>query len=201
VPDVLDHRADGDVVGEIDVEALPGWGVRRSDIVGRVEARRSKMNAHRIAKASVALLALSCSGESSGPGSDLPPGWSNAKSVASFSQASCGGSPLDPAAPQEAIDVTATTGLIHVAYHHAHFRCEQAVEGFVRTGSKTVDFLVQPTDMNPSSVAACDCLYEITMTAAASAGPTTVTVYRRWDHLGGNPINPVEVGATSVTVP
>jgi hypothetical protein len=64
-----------------------------------------------------------------------------------------------------------------------------------------VDFLVEPTDMNPSKVTRCDCLYEITMTADASAGPTTITVYRRWDHVGGNPIDPVEVGTASVAVP
>ena len=75
------------------------------------------------------------------------------------------------------------------------------MEGFVRTGSNAVGFLVQPTDMNPSKVAACDCLYEITMIADASAGPTMVTVYRRWDHVGGNPIDPVEVGTATVIVP
>jgi hypothetical protein len=151
--------------------------------------------------AGLALLALGCSGNSAGVTADLPTGWENAKSVTSFSQAACGGSPLDPAAAPEAIDVTVAAGSIHVAYHHAHFRCEQAVEGFVRTGSNAVDFLVQPTDMNPSKAAKCDCLYEITMTANTSAGPTAVTVYRQWDHVGGNPIDPVEVGTASVTVP
>jgi hypothetical protein len=95
----------------------------------------------------------------------------------------------------------ATPGQIEVAYHHAHFRCEQTVEAFVRLGSNATDFLVQPADMNPSNVAACDCLYEITMAADVSAGATTVTVYRRWDHLGGNPSDPVQVGTASVTVP
>jgi hypothetical protein len=65
----------------------------------------------------------------------------------------------------------------------------------------SVEFLVQPTDMNPSSVAGCDCLYEITMATDASTGPATVTVYRRWDHHGGTPTDPVLVGSASATVP
>jgi hypothetical protein len=54
--------------------------------------------------------------------------------------------------------------------------------------------------MNPSSVAGCDCLYEITMETSVSAGTTTVTVYRRWDHQSGGD-SPVEVGSASASVP
>jgi hypothetical protein len=159
------------------------------------------MNMQAISFGSVALLALGCSGRSSNGTTDLPSEWNTAQSVKTFSQAACDRSAPDGGAGLETIDVTAPTGSIHVAYHHAHFRCEQSVVGFVRTGSQTVDFLVQPTDMNPSTVAACDCFYEITMTTTASAGPTTVTVYRRWDHVGGNQSDPVKVGTASVTVP
>jgi hypothetical protein len=150
--------------------------------------------------AATASLALGCSGSNSAA-ADLPPGWEGATPLKSFSQAACSGSPLDPTAPAESIDVTAVAGSIHVAYHHAQFRCEQAVEGFVRADSNTVAFLVQPKDMNPSNVAKCDCLYEITMGADTMAGRTRVDVYRRWDHVGGNRSDPVKVGTVWVTVP
>ena len=159
------------------------------------------MSALVITFAGAALLATGCSESSSAATPDLPAGWSSARSVTSFSQAVCDRFAGDGGIGTESIDVTASAGSVHVAYHHAHFRCEQAVEGFVRTGSKTVDFLVQPKDMNPSKVAMCDCYYEVVMTADAPAGPTTVTVYRRWDHVGGNPVEPVEIGAASIAVP
>ena len=90
------------------------------------------MNMQAISFASVALLALGCSGRSSNATTDLPSQWTTAQSVKSFSQATCDRFAPDGGAGPEAIDVTATVGSIHVAYHHANFRCEQSVEGFVR---------------------------------------------------------------------
>lgn len=151
------------------------------------------MNVQTVASAILAMSLLACSK------ADLPAGWESAQSVKSFTQAACGGSP-GPGSPAESIDVDAGQGSVNVDYHAAHFRCDQTVEGFMRTGLKSVDFLVQPTNMNPSSVAECDCLYEITLAANVPAGPTTVTVYRRWDEQSGN-TNPVEIGTAPVTVP
>jgi hypothetical protein len=59
--------------------------------------------------------------------------------------------------------------------------------------------LVQPIDMNPSAVAACDCLYEIRMTVPVEV-PATVTLYRRWDALN-EPNDPVEIGSVDVRLP
>src|SRR5450432_3227554 len=131
-------------------------------------------------RASLALSLLACSSKP-----DLPAGWEGAQSVTSFTQAACGGSADDPNAPSESIVVSTGPGSVRVAYHEAHFRCDQSVEGFMRTGPKSVDFLVQPTDMNPSKVAGCDCLYEVTLAARMPAGSTTVTLYRRWDNESG----------------
>jgi hypothetical protein len=141
-----------------------------------------------------------CSGKTA-PAPDLPAGWGDARSVAQFSQAACGGSADDPAAPAESVEITAQTRGVSVAYHDAHFRCEQDVEAFVRSSSGTLDFLVQPVDMNPSTVVRCDCLYEIAFAEPAETGSVIVTVYRRWDHYGGNPVDPTEVGSATVTVP
>lgn len=132
---------------------------------------------------------------------DLPTGWEDAQSVKSFTQATCSGSALDPNAPAESIDVSASLNAVRVAYHAAHFRCAQSVEGFVRKSTTNLDFLVQPVDMNPSTVAGCDCLYEITMAFSVTPGPTQITVYRRWDHHAGNSPDPMQVGTASVTVP
>jgi hypothetical protein len=149
----------------------------------------------------VALSLLACS---SGSKPDLPAGWEGAQAVTDFTQAACSGSADGPGAPSDSIDASASAGSVSVAYHAAHFRCAQSVQGFVRTGPRSLDFLVQPVDMNPASVAGCDCLYEISLVTKASPGATTITLYRRWDHSGssnpGEVSNLVEVGTTMVTV-
>ena len=155
------------------------------------------MNVQTVLFASLAPLLLACSGSGSKP--DLPSGWESAQSMKSFTQAACNGFPGLPGSPAESIAVDAGQGTVSVAYHGAHFRCDQSVEGFVRSGVKSVDFLVQPTDMNPSSVAGCDCLYEITLATSAAPGPTTVSLYRRWDNHSGS-TDPVEIGTASATV-
>lgn len=151
------------------------------------------MNVLAAAPASLALALLACSSKP-----DLPAGWENAQSVKSFTQAACAG-PQGPNSPPESIEVVAGQGSVDVAYHNANFRCDQSVEGFVRAGPKSVDLLVQPTNMNPSTVAGCDCLYEITLATSVPAGPAIVTLYRRWDHQSGN-TDPVEIGTQAVSV-
>jgi hypothetical protein len=155
------------------------------------------MNLQSVRSVSLALTLLSCS---SGSKPDLPAGWEGAQAVTSFTQAACSGSADAPGGPTESIDASASPGSVSIAYHAAHFRCAQSVQGFARTGPKSLDFLVQPIDMNPTSVAGCDCLYEISLAAKAASGATTITLYRRWDNQAGSP-NPVEVGTAMVTVP
>jgi len=152
------------------------------------------MNYRTVGAAGAAVMAVACSSSA-----DLPGGWEGATSVQSFTQATCSGS-FGPDSPAPSIDVTASAGAVHVAYHAAQFRCAQAVQGFLRTGPKTADLLVQPTDMKPDKVAGCDCLYEIDATFSAASGPTTVTVYRRWDEESGS-TDPVQVGTATVDVP
>jgi hypothetical protein len=156
------------------------------------------MDVVRTAIVCTALVAAGCSGSSA---ADLPAGWQSARSVQHFSQAECEGSADVSNAPAEAIDATATSSSVSVAYHNAHFRCAQSVQGFARVAAGKVDFLVQPADMNPDKVAQCDCLYELELVEPVGAGPVTVTVYRRWDHFGGNPVEPTNVGSAAITVP
>lgn len=95
---------------------------------------------------------------------------------------------------------TASGRSLRISYDPAHFRCAQAVQGFVKTGPGTADVLVQPADMNPATVAKCDCLYGIDMTIPSESGEYTVTVYRRWDHQSGAD-GVLEIGSQAVTVP
>jgi hypothetical protein len=126
---------------------------------------------------------VACSGES--PRADLPAGWESAAPILTFRQAECAGSALDPS-KQESVEVSADPRTITVQYHNAHFRCGQALEGFVRSSVGQRDILVQPSDMNPSKIAGCDCLYELTMTLGVDAGNYLVSVSRRWDHKSGS---------------
>lgn len=126
---------------------------------------------------------------------DLPDGWDGASSIADFSQSAC--SDADPyGETNERVEAEAASGAIAVDYLGAPFRCSQDVEGFFRTNGDAVDVLVQPVHMNPSSVAKCDCLYEIHMTVPV-APLAALTLYRRWDNIN-DPNDPVEIGSVQV---
>jgi hypothetical protein len=59
---------------------------------------------------------------------------------------------------------------------------------------------VQPIDMDPFSVAACDCGYKITfLVEPVSPGAHQTTLYRRWDSMN-KPNDPVPISAASVIV-
>jgi hypothetical protein len=149
----------------------------------------------------VSCLAFSsaCSDETTTRPTDLPAEWEAAQRVKMFSQGACTGSAYDPNV-HETLDVTAESGSVNIAYHNAHFRCSQTVEGFVRADPGTLDVLVQPVDMNPATIAKCDCLYEITIALDAGAGTYTVQLSRRWDHKSGSD-GVTLVGSASVSVP
>ncbi len=129
---------------------------------------------------------------------DLPKGWENGARAKNFVQEVCPRSGVDFS--DERASFTGNTGSIGVDYQDAHFRCEQDVEGFFKTGGDTVDILVQPIDMHPASVAGCDCGYNITfIVEPVSAGTMQTTLYRRWDGQS-NPNDPVQVATALVSV-
>jgi hypothetical protein len=145
--------------------------------------------------ACVSVLGACSSSDSSG---DLPDGWGGAAPVKSFVQEDCPGS--DPMSSDESASFSGGAGNIGVVYSHAHFRCVQKVEGFFKTSGDAVDILVQPIDMDPANVAACDCGYNITFVVEpVSSGTHMTTLYRRWDNLN-HPNNPVPITAESVIV-
>lgn len=142
-----------------------------------------------------ALLLAACS---SGDSNDLPDGWGGAAPVKSLVQEECSNGDMDFS--NESASYTGGVGSIGVVYQDAHFRCVQKVEGFFKTAGDAVDILVQPIDMDPSSVAACDCGYKITfLVEPVTAGSHTATLYRRWDNIT-QPNQPVPITAAPVMV-
>lgn len=145
------------------------------------------------------LLACACGGEAAPTETaDLPAGWESATRVAGLVQSECGGSPYET--HDERVAFEAGEGSIGITYSEAHFRCSQDVEAFLRDAGEELSVLVQPRDMDPESVARCDCLYEITMQLEpVTAGEHAVTLYRRWDNLN-EPNEPAEIGGQTVLV-
>ena len=118
---------------------------------------------------------------------DLPDGWEEAIAVDDFSQDECddtGGTPPD-------VEATVTASEdepgIRLVGEDVRFHCSQEVEGFYRTTSEAIEVLVQPVNMNPSSVVKCDCYYRIEAGIPEDA-PATVSLYRRSDHYGNDPV-------------
>jgi len=132
---------------------------------------------------------------------DLPEGWQDAESVDDFTQDECddtGGT--DPDEVETTVTATADDPGLRVVGEGVFFRCSQDVEGFFRTRGDAVDVLVQPVDMNPRSVAKCDCSYRIEA-GIPEEPPATVNLYRRSDHHGqdeGEPNDPTLVGSAEV---
>jgi hypothetical protein len=130
---------------------------------------------------------------------DLPPGWEDAELVEGLKQAPCNRGSLGNNL-KETLGWEAKGAGVSVTYDQAHFRCEQDVEAYRRNRSDAIDLLVQPIDMDPSSVAGCDCLYEISMQISAARGAHKLTLYRRWDN--DNQPNPaVKVDEADVSIP
>ncbi|HKU45166.1 MAG TPA: hypothetical protein VJR89_43700 [Polyangiales bacterium] len=144
------------------------------------------------------VLVLGCAACASDAAGDLPAGWEAAERVEGLMQAPCGGSALRDDLP-ETLGVSAGEGAAAVRYDHAHFRCVQDVEAYVKRANRALDVLVQPIDMHPDAVAGCDCLYDISMSVPAPRGDYTLTLYRRWDSVN-TPNEPVKIGDEEVSI-
>lgn len=122
---------------------------------------------------------------------DLPEGWEDAERIADFSQSPCSGDPYE--GPEATVTTSVDDGATAFVYDAAQFRCSQDVEGFARIDGDVLGVLVQPVDMNPSSIAKCDCLYRLEFTVPEWDGAWEV--WRRWDAI--NDPNDPELVATS----
>jgi hypothetical protein len=149
---------------------------------------------HNMAWTVAALLVVGCGG------ADLPEGWEDAEAIEGLTQSECKAGVSEDTV-QEALVATPERGAVHIEYRAAHFRCDQGVEGFVRTAGGRVDVLVQPVDMDPGAVAGCDCRYDIDMAIKGlSKGAVAVELYRRWDNLN-EPNDPKKIGSAEVQIP
>ncbi len=127
-----------------------------------------------------------------GCGPDLPAGWKFADPAVRLTQSPCGNSPLEPFDEGFAADLTVDPPVVEI--FESHFRCEQEVEAFYKTEGGRLDILVQPIDMKPKVVAACDCLYDLDIVVGAFGRTLeSVTVWRRWDHMATDDPAPVPI--------
>ncbi len=132
-----------------------------------------------------------------GCGPDLPAGWEDATPVVSLRQSECDGNPYETF--DERVESELGTPLT-VDVYETHFRCAQDVEAYWRPVGAGVEVLVQPIDMSPKDVAACDCLYDLNIEVSEPEEPvTTLEVFRRWDSLG-DANEPVSIGTISIAV-
>lgn len=122
---------------------------------------------------------------------DLPEGWEDALVVEDFTQGQCQGDPYGDY--DETVTAEVQGADLAFDWRQAPFRCEQDVEGFYRTEGDRLQVLVQPRDMHPTSVAKCDCLYDLTFAVPDWDGPWDA--YRRWDAIN-DPNEPVLVGSS-----
>lgn len=122
---------------------------------------------------------------------DLPAGWEDAEPL-EVVQSECKGQVLG-GSQNEGIRTSLADGRVDLVYADAHFRCEQEVEAFAIREFGSVKILFQPVDLDPSSVARCDCLYDFTANVPLWGDPVQFSVFRRWDNLNGAK-EPVLVG-------
>jgi hypothetical protein len=145
----------------------------------------------------VGCLLSGCDSADAADAADLPAGWEDASRIESFTQTQCKGPPYG--GPAAAVTAVGNAGSVALDYEHAAFRCNQDVEGYVRRSTGKLDILVQPVEMDPDSVAKCDCLYDIVADVPAEPGSYTVTVYHRGDSKSGQSTEQVGSGDATVT--
>jgi hypothetical protein len=130
---------------------------------------------------------------------DLPEDWADALLVPTLTQGACDGDPY-AGDPDERLEAEGGAGQATLHYLEAHFRCEQDVEAFYLLDGDALSVLVQPIDMDPSMVAACDCLYDIDMEIPdLPAGALTVELFRRWDNINDDN-DPVAIGSAEIEI-
>ena len=125
---------------------------------------------------------------------DLPPEFAGAEQI-SISQDGCNDSSI----------LLHTEYLVlnqpdRLTYRNAHFRCSQDLCGYALQQENEYHVLVQPCDMDPESVAACDCLNDVGIPIQIPGGPKSVKVWRRWDHRASQSSSLVAIGEIEVTL-
>jgi hypothetical protein len=112
-------------------------------------------------------------------------------------QSSCGrGKVAEPT-----VEAKATSGHISAIAREVTFRCNQPAHALIRRGSKELELLVEPLDMDPTNIPKCICNYDLEFEIdGLSRGTYTLTVFHRGDHQWDTQ-DAVRVGSASVAVP
>jgi hypothetical protein len=102
---------------------------------------------------------------------------------------------------RQAVEARATSGRISAIAREVTFRCDQAAHALIRRGSKEVEVLVEPLDMDPKNIPKCICNYDVEFDIdGLSKGTYALTVFHRGDHQWDTQ-DAVRIGSASVTVP
>lgn len=139
----------------------------------------------------VVLALLACDNDPD-PG-DLPAEWAGATSVP-VTQSACGGDPVT-SPPHPRLELSAGASALTGVYKEAQFRCgDQKLCGYALDSAQTAKVLIQPCEMRPTTVARCDCLYEVTFSLTPHSGRNKVELWSRRDLYGATgPVNATQV--------
>lgn len=128
----------------------------------------------------------------------LPMDWRGATRAEAFEQSGCTRT-VELSQPGR-MKAYSEDGRLRIDFLDARFRCDQKLTGYFKVGGGKVDVLVQPVEMQPLTVAKCDCLYDIHLEVPrVAAGTYEIRLFRRWDNRH-SPNDPVQVGSDRVTV-
>jgi hypothetical protein len=131
----------------------------------------------RMAVIALALWTVECDSDHE----DLPAGWAGALSLP-VDQSQCDRSTAMPNAG--ALMLMRDMGRLRATYQNAQFRCEQRLCAYRLEEAGGTRVLVQPCEMNPGTVARCDCLYSLGFDLVGVETGRTVELHRRWDRYG-----------------
>ncbi len=126
---------------------------------------------------------------------DLPEGWETSERVTDFAQTPCDGGDASTFSGSVTSDGNAVT----IEVRPVSARCDQALEGWWQaSGSSDGEVLVQPVDMNPASVAMCDCGPVAVSFRVPTSTISTFDVYKRDDRHGTVEPQPYLLGEVRV---
>ncbi len=120
---------------------------------------------------------------------DVPDGWTCDQTLSVVENDCLLGDP--------ALEVLPTSDGSGILISGASFRCEQELCAYLAIDAPNASVLLEPCDMNPTSVAKCSCQHSVTVALDLPAEVTNIDVYTRQDSYGGGPQDAVLVGSIS----
>lgn len=102
---------------------------------------------------------------------------------------------------KEAYTLTANGDQLEITYKNAPFRCEQKVAWEASLDGQVLTAIVRPQDMNPTTVARCNCRYDLGVKIGPlNKGKYTVKIQQKSDNYG-SPSTTKDVHTGEVTLP